>query len=125
MGSAHTTTVLYIASRRCSKQHAAFLCSFHQSFPPCILLKFKWCNHTVVLTWLELGRIPILFLSKGLHSHIVINLSIAVHALPMCMLILLSVDEILLPRYKNWSTNFKHFIIPRLPLSFYKKRSFY
>ena len=37
------------------------------------------------------------------------KLSIAVHALPMHMLTLLSVDEILLPRYMNWSTNFRVF----------------
>ena len=36
----------------------------------------------------------------------VINLSIAVHNLPMCMLTLFFVDEILLLRYVNWSTNF-------------------
>ena len=35
-----------------------------------------------------------------------INLSIAVYALSMCVLILLSVDEILLLKYMNWSTNF-------------------
>ena len=34
------------------------------------------------------------------------NLSIAVHALPMHMLTFLSVNETLLPRYMNWSTNF-------------------
>ena len=37
----------------------------------------------------------------------VVNLSIAVYALPMCMLTLLLVDEILLPRYGNWFTNFR------------------
>ena len=35
------------------------------------------------------------------------NLLIAVHDLPMCMLTLLLVDEILLPRYMNCSVNDK------------------
>ena len=35
------------------------------------------------------------------------NLSIAIYAFPMRMLILLSVDKILLPRYMKWSTNFR------------------
>ena len=33
------------------------------------------------------------------------KLSIAVHTLPMCILMLLSADKILLPRYMNWSIN--------------------
>ena len=40
------------------------------------------------------------------------KLSIAVHAFAMSMLTLLSVDEILLPKYVNFSTDFKG-----LPLS--------
>ena len=39
--------------------------------------------------------------------HRVINLLIAVRALSMHLLMLLSVDEILLPRYVNWCTNFR------------------
>ena len=35
-----------------------------------------------------------------------VNQSISIHALPTYMLTLLSVDEILPPRYVNWSTNF-------------------
>ena len=35
------------------------------------------------------------------------NLSIAVYAFPMRSLASLSVDEILLLRYVNWSTNFR------------------
>ena len=35
------------------------------------------------------------------------NLSIAVHTFARCILILLSVDETLLPRYMNLSTNFR------------------
>ena len=35
--------------------------------------------------------------------YVVDNLSIVVHALPLCIFTLLSLDEILLPRYINWS----------------------
>ena len=45
--------------------------------------------------------------SKRKDFHVVVNLWIAIHALPMRMLISLSVDEILLPRYMNWFINFR------------------
>ena len=35
------------------------------------------------------------------------NMSMTVHAFVMYMLTLLSVEEILLPNYVNWSTNFR------------------
>ena len=54
-------------------------------------------------------------LSEISDFQLVDNLSVAVYAFPMCMLMSLSVDEILLPRYMNWSTNFKF-------LTFDKKR---
>ena len=57
----------------------------------------KWYNHTVVLTQLQLGRNPVLFYQWP-DFLVVIDLTIAIYALPMCMLILLSVDEILLLR---------------------------
>ena len=44
-------------------------------------------------------------LSEGSDFDIIDNLSIAVHAFPMCIVTLLSVDEILLFRYVNWSTD--------------------
>ena len=59
----------------------------------------KWCNHTIELTWLQLGRIYVL--SKRSDFQMVINLSIAVHALLIHVLTLLSVDEILLSRYET------------------------
>ena len=42
----------------------ASLCNFHLAFSPSILLRFRWCSHSVVLTWLQRGRIPILFYQK-------------------------------------------------------------
>ena len=59
----------------------------------------------VELTWLQLGRISVLFYQSS-DFHTVINLSVTVQVLPMHMLTLLSVDEILLPRYVNQSINF-------------------
>ena len=41
--------------------------------------------------------------------HMIDNLSIVVHAFAWCMLTPLSKDEILLPRYVNWSTKFRGF----------------
>ena len=43
--------------------------------------------------------------------HMLVGLSIAVYALSMCMLTFLLVDEMLLSRYINWSTNFKSLTI--------------
>ena len=37
----------------------------------------------------------------------IVNISVVVHTLPMSMLTLFSIDEILLPRYMNCSTNFR------------------
>ena len=82
---------------------AACLSSFHLAFSPSIFLGFKWCNRTVVLTQLQL-RIPIIFYQKS-DYHMIDNQSTAVHAFPMCMLI--SLSEIILPRYVNLSINFR------------------
>ena len=44
------------------------------------------------------------YISKDFHM--VINQTIGVYALPMSILTSLTVDEILQPKYMNWSTNF-------------------
>ena len=49
-------------------------------------------------------------LSERSDCHMVDNLSMAVHAIPMGMLTSLSVDEILLPSYVKWSTNFRGYL---------------
>ena len=49
------------ASRTCSKQHAAWLCSSYLAFSSITSLKSRWWSHTLVLTWLQLGRILISF----------------------------------------------------------------
>ena len=50
----------------------------------------------------------------------IINLSIVVHAFPMHMMTLLSVDEILLPRYVNCSTNFRGWSLKMKMVLFFK-----
>ena len=42
------------------KLHTVFLCSY-QAFSSGISLASKWCNHTVVLIWLLLGKVSVLF----------------------------------------------------------------
>ena len=89
-----------------SMKHSYF--SSHLAFSLGVLLEFEWCNHTIVLTQLQLGRILPLFYQRS-DIHRVDSFSIVVHALSLHMLILLSVDEILLPRYMNWSTKLRGF----------------
>ena len=48
-----------------------------------------------------------LILFDRLDFYPITNLSIAFHAFTWCMLTSLSVDEMLLPRYMNWSTYFR------------------
>ena len=39
-----------------SKWYPSFLCSSHLTFSPSVLLKSRWCSHTIVPTWLQLGK---------------------------------------------------------------------
>ena len=55
-----TAVVLWgVAFRICSKQHTASFCSYSLAFSPGDFLKSKWCNVTIVMTWLK--RINVLF----------------------------------------------------------------
>ena len=47
------------------------------------------------------------FISYSLNFHLIDNQSVAIHTLAWYMLISLSVDEILLPKYVKWSTHFR------------------
>ena len=107
-----------VASRICSKQYAVSLCSSHLAFPASVSLKSKWCSHTVLFTQLQLGRILVLFYQRS-NFHMVHNLSIAVYDLPMCILTSLSVDEILLLKYMNCSTNFRGFLFNEVIVLFW------
>ena len=50
-------------------------------------------------------------LSESTDFHMVMNLSTAIHVLPLRKLTSLSVDEILLPRFVNLSTNTDNLMI--------------
>ena len=65
-----------------------------------------WCIHTVELTQPLHGRNCVWFYRIGSDFHIIDNLSIADHAFIRCILMTFSVDETLLPRYVNLSSNF-------------------
>ena len=96
-------------ARICSKYHAVFLCGSHLAFSPSVPSESKWCNHILVLTRLQLGRITVLF-HQWSDPDVFLNLSIAVYDLIMPVFPSLSVDEILLPKNMNWSTNFRGLI---------------
>ena len=81
----------------CSKQYAASLCSFYLTFSPSFSLKSKWCTD-ITSAW------------KNSHFREITfpyDLAIVVYAFLMQMLTLLSLDEILLPSYVKYSTNFR------------------
>ena len=94
------------ASRICSKQHTAFLCTSHVFFFYKCSVKVHvvqpYNSIDIATTWKD-SR----FILSQLDFQAVDNLSIAVHAFPMCILASLSVDEILLLRYVKWFTNFR------------------
>ena len=106
---------LEAASRISSKQHLTFMCRSHQAFSQSVSLESKWYNHTVVQ---QLWRIRIQVVQPNRHTttlknsyfaldcYIISKLLTAVHAFPICVLTFFSVDEILLLRYVNWSSNF-------------------
>ena len=55
-----------------SKRAHHILCSSHLAFSPIASFKSKWCNHTIVLTWQQLGKICVLFYQRS-DFHKVIN----------------------------------------------------
>ena len=87
----------------CFQDLSKIACNILLAFSVGAKSESKCYNHTVVLTQPQLGRIPIL--SGRPNVCMVVNLSIAVQVFPMRMLTSLIVDEILLPRYTNKSTN--------------------
>ena len=102
-----TTVVLWVAaSRICWNQYAASLCSPQHFFSKHFIKVHMVLpyNHTVMAIAEKNSH---LILSKRLAFCMVHNLSIAVHVFPICVLTLLLVDEILLPRYENYFINFR------------------
>ena len=105
-GKCPTAAVLWGAASRISlKRYTASLCRSHLAFAPVVSLSLTGTNHTIALTRQQLGRIPVSFYLRS-DFHMADNLAIAIHALPMRLFTRLSVDEILLLRYMNWSVNF-------------------
>ena len=90
------------SSRICSRQSTKFLSRSHLAFPPCILSVSVWCIHTVVLIQVQFERNPVWFYQTSMND----NLPIAFPTFTRLMLTSLSIDEILLPRFVNWSNNF-------------------
>ena len=63
------------------------------------------CNSTNIAIWQQLGRITVL-----LFYQLIVNLSKAVHALRRRILTSHAVDEIWLPWYMKWFSNFGELI---------------
>ena len=105
--SEHTAAVLYgAASRICSKR--SILCSLYLAFSSSVLLDSWSCNHILVLIRLQLRRIPALFYRRDQIS--VLSITYQKQSTPFhAWGDLLSVDEMLLLRYLNGSTNFRCF----------------
>ena len=61
VSSLTSAVLLDTASKIYSKHHITSVCRSYLAFSPGILLKSKWYTPTVVLTLIQLGRIPILF----------------------------------------------------------------
>ena len=69
--SGSTAAFLWGATFRiCWKQHTESLYSYHLAFSPSVSLKSKWCNHTVVLTQVQLRMIPFLFYQRDQSLHL-------------------------------------------------------
>ena len=82
-----------------------FLSSFFSMFFVSVQVVHSYSSTDMATDWKKFCFI----LSERSDFHMIDNLSKAVHAFAMHNLTLISVDEILLPRYVNWSTNFRGF----------------
>ena len=86
------------ASRIYSKQHVAFSCSFHLAFSQCGIHVVHLYNST---NSARVCKELCFILAKKPDFHRINNLSIVVHTFARHMLTLLSVNEIVLPRYMS------------------------
>ena len=104
----HSTAVLQsVASRVCSRQHVAFLCSSHWTYSLCILFVSMWWHPysciDIAIIWKK-SRFVLLARSD---LHIITNFSITFYTFTRHMLTPLSVDKMWLPRYVNKSAKFR------------------
>ena len=112
-----TAVVLWgVASRICSKQHVTFFYSSCRPFSPCCFVSVHavhpYSNIDTTTVWKK-SRFFFFYCSN---YHMINNLLLAVHAFSWCMLTPLSVDEILLPMYVKFSSNFRSLPLKRWPL---------
>ena len=97
----------YITSRVCSRQHAAFLCSSCLAFSLSVLLTSTWCNHTVDSRVDTARKKSCFILLVRSDFQMISNMYIAFHAFIRYIFTSISADEMLQPRYVNWSGNFR------------------
>ena len=103
--SGRTGAILWgVASRICSRQCTAFMSTSNYGYS-CFVSLHVVHPYSSMDTATALRKTRFM-LSDRLDFHIIESLSIAFHAFTKRMLTSLSVDERLLPRYMNWSTNF-------------------
>ena len=120
--SGRTAVALWIgASRICSKKHVAFLCNCLLGFFSCkffrISVVYPYSSTDTITTWKK----SCFILTERSDFHLIDYLSIAVHPFAMLMMISLSVDEMFLPRYMNWSTNFRDLSLKGEMIAFWLK----
>ena len=92
--TAHSIIMLFLSS-------PFSLCFVHA----CLVLPY--CSTNSTTSWKK----PCFVSSDRSDFHVIDNLSIAFKAFARNMLISLSVNEMLLPRYVNWSTNFRGLLL--------------
>ena len=93
-----------VASRICLRRHIVFLCSSRLVFFSVRFVSIHPYSCTVTaITWKKSSFI----LSDKSDFHMIDSLSIVFHTFARCMWTSLSVDEMLLPRFVNRSTDFK------------------
>ena len=88
----------------CSRQCAIFFYSSCETFSQYILLVHTWNSIDTITAWKKSHFI----LPDGSEFHMIDNLSTVFHAFIKYILISLSVDEMLLLMFVNWSANFRH-----------------
>ena len=89
-------------SKMCSKQHAESLCCSHLAFSQGVSLEAKWCNHTLVQHSLEEFLFYFIMKIRYPYGRLPVN---SCPCFTYACVDMLLVDEILLPKYKNWSAN--------------------
>ena len=96
-----------VAKRICWRQYLAFLYTSHLAFFFPLHFVFIWCIHIGVWTLFKTWKKSRFILSDRSYFYMIDNLSTAFYSLARCILKSLSAEEMLQPRYVNWSINFR------------------